>query len=112
MRRPLLLLAALSPSPPPPPSPPSRPSGVGVDLAGIDKSAAPGDGFDQYANGGWRARNPIPADRRSIGAFLTAALLVEHRNNEIITVAGRNAPAPAATSARSPIITPPISTGR
>ena len=42
---------------------PAAQPGVGVDLAGIDKSAAPGDGFDQYANGGWRGRTQIPPDR-------------------------------------------------
>ncbi|HVQ07955.1 MAG TPA: M13 family metallopeptidase [Allosphingosinicella sp.] len=72
---------------------PAGHAGVGVDVAGIDKAAAPGDGFDHYANGGWRARTEIPADRAGIGAFLTAALLVERRNVEIITGAGRDNPA-------------------
>jgi putative endopeptidase len=67
-------------------------NGVGVDVAGIDKAVQPGDGFDAYANGGWRARTEIPADRSSIGSFLTAALLVEQRNNEIITGAGQASP--------------------
>ncbi len=94
MRRPFAVLAALSllataaigaQS--------TQPAGVGVDVAGIDKAAAPGDGFDLHANGGWRKATEIPADRSSIGSFLTAALLVENRNNEIITSAGRGAPA-------------------
>lgn len=78
---------------------PAAQRGVGVDLAGIDRSAAPGDGFDQYANGAWRTAHPIPADRSSIGSFLTAALLVEQRNNEIITGAARGNPA-AGTNER------------
>jgi len=78
---------------------PARHSAVGVDLAGIDKAARPGDGFDQYANGGWRRATEIPADRTSIGSFLTAALLVEQRNIEIITGAGRDNP-PAGSNAR------------
>ncbi|HYD13665.1 MAG TPA: M13 family metallopeptidase [Allosphingosinicella sp.] len=72
---------------------------VGVDVAGIDKSVRPGDGFDAYANGGWRKATEIPADRASIGSFLTAAQLVERRNIDIITNAGRANPA-AGTDAR------------
>ncbi|MGZ8998860.1 MAG: M13 family peptidase, partial [Allosphingosinicella sp.] len=67
--------------------------GVGVDLAGIDRTANPGDGFDQYANGAWRVATPIPADRSVIGSFLTAALLVEQRNNDLIANAGQRNPA-------------------
>ena len=78
---------------------PARHDGVGVDIAGIDKAVAPGDGFDLYANGGWRARTEIPADRAGIGAFLTAALLVEQRNIAIITGAGQGNPA-AGSNAR------------
>jgi putative endopeptidase len=77
---------------------PARPGGVGVDLAGIDKAAAPGDGFDLHANGGWRSRTEIPADRASIGSFLAAALLVEQRNIAIITGAGGDNPAPGSNA--------------
>jgi putative endopeptidase len=76
----------------------AAPNGVGVDLAGIDKAAQPGDGFDLHANGGWRRTTEIPADRAGIGAFLTAALLVERRNIEIITGAGRGNPAPGSNA--------------
>ena len=72
------------------------PAGVGVDTVGIDKSVRPGDGFDAYANGGWRKATEIPADRASIGSFLTAAQLVERRNIEIITGIGRTNPAPGS----------------
>ena len=68
-------------------------------MAGIDTAAAPGDGFDHYANGGWRGRTEIPADRSSIGSFLAAAELVERRNVEIIADAGRSNPG-AGTDAR------------
>lgn len=57
---------------------------VGVDLEGIDKTAKPGDSFDIYANGGWRERTEIPADRTGIGTFVTVAQLVEARNVGII----------------------------
>jgi putative endopeptidase len=66
---------------------------VGVDLAGIDRDALPGNGFDHYANGAWRENTPIPPDRSSIGSFLTAALLVEQRNIDIIANAGQRNPA-------------------
>ena len=79
---------------------PARHDGVGVDIAGIDKAAAPGDGFDLYANGGWRSRTEIPADRSGIGSFLTAAMLVEQRNIEIITGAGRGNPAAGSDERR------------
>ena len=72
---------------------------VGVDLAGIDRNVAPGDSFDRYANGGWRARTEIPADRSRIGSFVTAALLVEQRNVDIIAGAERTNPA-VGTDAR------------
>ncbi|HEY5713667.1 MAG TPA: M13 family metallopeptidase [Allosphingosinicella sp.] len=78
--------------------PAARHNEIGVDVAGIDKAVAPGDGFDRYANGAWRSRTEIPADRSSIGSFLTAALLVEQRNIAIITGAGRDNPAPGSNA--------------
>src|SRR5437660_12398091 len=46
---------------------------AGIDLAGMDKSVAPGDDFNAYANGGWLKATPIPADKASygIGAILS-----------------------------------------
>jgi putative endopeptidase len=73
---------------------------VGVDLAGIDRAAQPGDSFDQYANGAWRANTPIPADRSRIGSFLTAALLVEERNIDLIANAAQRNPAPGSDERR------------
>src|ERR1044072_9648933 len=35
--------------------------GPGVQIADIDRSADPCTDFYQYANGAWRAANPIPA---------------------------------------------------
>ena len=90
-------LAACATSEAPPPAPPPAAAAahgsVGVDLAGIDRAVEPGDSFDRFANGGWRARTEIPADRSSIGSFLTAALLVEQRNADIIAGASRRNPA-------------------
>jgi putative endopeptidase len=39
----------------------------GVDLTGMDKNARPGDDFDAFVNGAWKARTPIPADQPSTG---------------------------------------------
>jgi putative endopeptidase len=43
-------------------------SGAGIDVAGMDKSVAPGDDFNAYANGGWLKATPIPADKGSYGS--------------------------------------------
>ncbi|HTJ46959.1 MAG TPA: M13 family metallopeptidase [Kofleriaceae bacterium] len=78
MRTPLfvILVAACSsqaakapaPTPPTPPvstppvsTPPTAPARTSVYLDDIDASAKPCDDFYQYANGAWRAANPIPA---------------------------------------------------
>ena len=39
----------------------------GVDLTGMDKSVKPGDDFDRYVNGAWKARTEIPADQPMTG---------------------------------------------
>ena len=39
----------------------------GVDLAGMDRAAKPGDDFDQFVNGAWKARTEIPGDQPSTG---------------------------------------------
>jgi putative endopeptidase len=62
---------------------------AGVDLAGMDRTARPGDDFDAYANGGWRRVTEIPADRSSTGVFLQVFQKAEQRNAELIREAGR-----------------------
>lgn len=57
---------------------------AGVDRTAIDRSVEPGDDFEQYANGAWRQRTEIPADRSGVSASLQTALLAERRNAEII----------------------------
>lgn len=69
----------------------------GVDQTAIDKSAKPGDGFDRYANGAWRAGAEIPADRSSVGVGYDVSLVAERRNAEII---GGQAGAAPGTDAR------------
>jgi putative endopeptidase len=45
----------------------------GIDAKGMDKSVAPGDDFNGYANGGWIKATPIPADKASYGIFTMLA---------------------------------------
>jgi putative endopeptidase len=71
----------------------------GVDQSYIDKSVAPGDDFDAYANGAWRKTAEIPADRSATGVGLEVFLKAEKRNAEIIQGAGASNPA-ASTDAR------------
>ena len=66
-----------------------------VDKVGIDRSVKPGDGFDQYANGAWRAKAEIPADRSSIGVGYDVFKVAEARNAAIIQGAGSDTSAGA-----------------
>ena len=74
-------------------------SAIGVDVAGIDKAVKPGDDFDSYANGGWRAKTEIPADRSSTGIFLQVFNVAEGRNAALIAEAAK-ANAAAGTDQR------------
>ncbi|MGK6355033.1 M13 family metallopeptidase [Sphingomonas sp. DT-207] len=60
---------------------------IGVDVEGLNKQVRPGDDFDEYANGGWRARTEIPADRSSTGSFLQVFNKAEANNAAIIKAA-------------------------
>jgi predicted metalloendopeptidase len=55
----------------------------GIDVAGMDKSVAPGDDFNAYANGGWMKATSIPADKSSYGA---GALLVDRTRQQTIAL--------------------------
>ncbi len=52
----------------------------GFDIEAMDKTIDPCTDFYQYACGGWRARNPVPADRSGWGRFNE----LQERNNEIL----------------------------
>ena len=70
----------------------------GFDVAGMDKTATPGDNFFQYANGAWVKNTEIPADRSSYNSF---AILVEKaakRERAIIEEAAKNASATGETA--------------
>ena len=64
----------------------------GVDQTAIDKTAKPGDGFDQYANGGWRAGATIPADRNSVGIGYDLTVVAEGRNAALVQSQAGSAP--------------------
>jgi len=41
----------------------------GIDLGDLDRTAQPCDDFYQFANGTWRANNPIPASMASLAEW-------------------------------------------
>src|SRR5258708_15674855 len=52
----------------------------GVEIDALDRKADPCVDFYQFACGGWIAKNPLPADRRSFGRFAE----VQDRNFTIL----------------------------
>jgi predicted metalloendopeptidase len=80
-----------------PAAPPAASSGI--DLAGIDRSVAPGDDFFAWANGSWIKGTEIPADRSAWGASGMMAELTAKRTADLIAEAARSN-APAGSEAR------------
>ena len=68
----------------------TRPSGI--DASALDRSVKPGDDFERHANGAWFDRTEIPADRSSIGAFLTVQQLSEQRPAAVVGDAAKAPP--------------------
>ena len=69
----------------PPASKPAADATVsGIDRAGMDTSAKPGDDFNAYANGTWDRQTQIPDDRSSTGAFYRVYELAERRTADLI----------------------------
>jgi putative endopeptidase len=56
----------------------------GIDVAGMDRSVAPGASFFAYANGTWLRSNEIPADLSSYGSWDVIEQLVERRLADLI----------------------------
>src|SRR5947209_4871960 len=71
----------------------------GLDLAGMDKSVAPGDDFFAYANGAWLKTTVIPPDRSSAGVGAELTELTARRTAELIA-ATTKAEAPAGSETR------------
>jgi endothelin-converting enzyme/putative endopeptidase len=69
---------------------------AGVETAALDKRADPCVDFYQLACGGWIARNPLPADRRSFGRFAE----LQERNFEILRRVLENPGASASADGR------------
>jgi predicted metalloendopeptidase len=66
--------------------------GSGLNLADMDLTADPARDFYRYANGGWLASNPVPADESQWGVFHE----VEKRNLAVLrTLLEESAAAPA-----------------
>jgi putative endopeptidase len=62
----------------------------GFDTAGMDRSVAPGDDFNKFANGKWEENTPIPADRSSWGGFGVLRDLSDQRTREVIQTASQS----------------------
>jgi putative endopeptidase len=74
-------------------APPPAEKTIGVNLALRDLAAKPGDDFEQYANGAWRKKTEIPADRASTGADFEVFQKAEKRNADLVREAGAGKPA-------------------
>jgi len=61
----------------------AQPLAAGIDVAGMDRSVAPGDDFNAYTNGGWIKATPIPADKASYGIF---AMLADETRKRLLTL--------------------------
>ena len=88
-----LLLAALGLAAACNSAPTGAPAAVpttGIDIAGMDKSTAPGDDFNAYANGGWIKATPIPPDKASYGIFAILADDTRKRTVSLIISATPN----------------------
>ena len=68
----------------------TAPSPHGVDVAGMDRSAKPGDAFYEYANGNWLKQTEIPADRSTYGAGAMLTEVVDRRVAELIQQAAKD----------------------
>jgi putative endopeptidase len=73
---------------------PERPPGL--DLAGMDRKAAPGDNFFRFGNGAWLDATAIPADRSSWGTSAELVELTSARVAELIKAAAGTDPATGA----------------
>ena len=59
----------------------------GVDLTARDTSVKPGDDFDTYANGGWKAKTQIPADQPSAGVDYDVYNLTQDQLRAVVSKA-------------------------
>jgi len=79
-----------APAPAPAPARPAPQIGAfGFDLAGMDRSVAPGYNFYQFANGNWDRLTQIPADRSNYGMFTVLDDLSKNRTRAIVEEAAQ-----------------------
>lgn len=95
MNRPVFLAALLLST-----SATAQPMTSGIDIAGIATNVRPGNDFDEFANGGWRARTEIDADRSSAGVGLEVFKIAEKRTADLIANAAAAKPAPGTAQRR------------
>jgi putative endopeptidase len=55
----------------------------GIDVAGMDRTVAPGDDFNAYANGGWTKTTSIPPDRASYGPWV---VLIDQTRQRVVSL--------------------------
>jgi predicted metalloendopeptidase len=68
----------------------------GIDLAGMDRSIAPGDDFFAHANGGWMKSTEIPKDRSSWGTGGVLEELTARRIADLIAETAKAKGAPGS----------------
>ncbi|MDQ0008184.1 putative metalloendopeptidase [Luteibacter jiangsuensis] len=62
----------------------------GFDIAGMERTVAPGTDFYRYANGAWARSTPIPADKSNHGMFTRLDDLNRERVKGILDVARKD----------------------
>jgi len=70
----------------------------GIVVENMDPAVKPGDDFFRYCNGGWLKRTEIPADRGSVGAFLTLRDKSDQRVKELVEGAAKANAAPGTNT--------------
>ncbi len=85
----------------PPPAPGPRPTygAFGVDTAGMNTSAKPGEDFYRFVNGRWQEQTEIPPDHASYGMFNHLIEGATRESRALIEAAARSN-APAGSEAR------------
>src|ERR1044072_8333293 len=79
---------------------PGRPADgrSGFDLSRLDTTANPCVDFYQYACGGWRAKNPLPADKARYGTYDEMAERNRERLRNIVEEAAKLMPGQSAVA--------------
>lgn len=68
----------------------SKPQPKAFDLADLDTTVSPASDFDNYANGGWKKRFPIPDEKSRFGSFDLLADTGEVQVQKLITEIATN----------------------